>query len=315
LVDEAFIAERRAGFALAKSVIASLLKLLLPLPLALFFHAFGPFASWGLSLAAAVLISLLLFLPQARRGYRPFFAIDRAAVKEVAPFSLANYVADFFWMTPGSVLPIMAVNLSSADNVAYLAVAWTIGTLLCMVAKVTSLSLFAEGSHDEGRLAHHAWRSLGFTFLILVPSVVLTLLVADKLLLLFGTAYAQNAGGLLRILALSALLYGLNVTYLTIKRVEKMLATIIGLTAFGAAVTLGFLPRMGINGVGIGWLAGQGSATLIIVVASARQGIDKIKGFLGQRAIGVAVPGGIGGPDGPALWLTGASEDTGEERP
>jgi len=60
--DHAFIAERRAGFAMGRSIIFSLLKLPLPVLLAVFFKSFGIFASWGISLIVALLVSVLIFL-------------------------------------------------------------------------------------------------------------------------------------------------------------------------------------------------------------------------------------------------------------
>jgi O-antigen/teichoic acid export membrane protein len=99
----------------------------------------------------------------------------------------------------------------------------------------------------------------------------LTVVIADKLLLLFGGAYAENATTLLRILALSALPSAINVIYLVLKRIEKQLKVIAGLTGFSAAVTIALayvlLPRMGINGAGIAWLVSQGIVALGIIAS------------------------------------------------
>lgn len=109
-------------------------------------------------------------------------------------------------------------------------------------------------------------------FLILVPAVMLILVLADKLLLLFGGSYSESATTLLRILAISALPLAINVIYLAIKRVQMRLKLIIGLTAFVAIVTLGLsyllLPQMGINGVGVAWLISQGVVALGIIANS-----------------------------------------------
>ncbi|MCL0050759.1 oligosaccharide flippase family protein [Dehalococcoidia bacterium] len=77
LTGETFIAERRAGFVLAKGIIFNLLRLPLVILLAVFFHSFGIFASLTIALGMALLIGISFFLPQAQPGYRPFFAVNR----------------------------------------------------------------------------------------------------------------------------------------------------------------------------------------------------------------------------------------------
>ncbi len=273
--DHAFIAERRAGFALARGLIFSLLKLPLPILLAAFFHSFGIFASWGISLVVALLLSIFLFLPRVQPGYRFFFTIRRRVVNDMLHFSFANYLSGFFWGAPGVVFPIMVVNLLGAELNAYFYIAWAVGGVLTMIPTAVSTSLFAEGSYDEEKLGTNIRRSLKMVLIILVPAVILILVIADKLLLFFGNPYSENGTTLLRILALSTLPLAINIIYLGIKRVQKKLKLIVGLTAFIAVVTLGLvyllLPLMGINGAGIAWLASQGIVALIIVASLFRR--------------------------------------------
>ena len=268
LMDEAFIAERRAGFVAARNIIFSLLKIPLPILLAALLHSFGIFASWGISLCAALLLCFLFFLPRAQPGYRPLPTINREVVSVMSRFSFANYLSVLFWSAPTMVMPIMVVNLLGAVPNAYFYIAWIIGTIPNLVSGAVSSSLFAEGSHEEEELGLHTWRSLKMVLVILVPTVILILAIADKLLLLFGGAYAENATTLLRILAISALPFAINITYLSIKRVEKKLKALVGLTTFTAAVTLVLtyllLPWIGINGAGIAWLATQGIVALMV---------------------------------------------------
>ena len=267
--DHAFIAERRAGFALARSFIFSLLKLPLSILLAVFFHSFGIFASWGISLVIALLISIFLLLPRAQPGYRPFFVIRRGVVNDMIRFSFANYLSGFFWGSPSVVFPIMVVNLLGAEPNAYFYIAWAVGGVLTMIPTAVSTSLFVEGSYDEEKLGLNIRRSLKMVPIILVPAVILILVMADKLLLFFGSSYSQNAASLLRILALSTLPLAINIIYLGIKRVQKKLKLVVGLTAFIAVVTIGLayllLPLMGINGAGIAWLTSQVVVALVII--------------------------------------------------
>ncbi|MCL0079864.1 polysaccharide biosynthesis C-terminal domain-containing protein [Dehalococcoidia bacterium] len=271
LTAETFVAERRAGFVLAKGIIFNLLRLPLVILLAAFFYSFGIFASLTIALGVALLIGISFFLPQAQPGYRPFFAVNRKVVNEMLLFSFANYLSVLFWTAPGLVLPIMVVNLLGAEFNAFFYIGWAIGGVLIMIPTAASASLFAEGSYEQERLGINIWRSLKMILLLLVPLVVLVLTFADKLLLLFGIAYSENATTLVRILAISSLPLAVNIVYLAIKRVEKKLKVIVSLTALAAIVTLGLayllLPHMGINGAGIAWLVSQAVIALVIVAS------------------------------------------------
>ena len=282
LADQTFIAKRRAGFVLIKGIIAGVLKLAMPIPLAVFFHSFGIFASWGVPQGVALLVSVFLFLPRAQIGYRPSFAFDRETMNDILRFSSANYVGVLLWSAPALTLSIMVVNLLGAEPNAYFYIAWTVAGVLTMIPNAVSFSLFVEGSYEEEGLVVNVWRSLKMIFLILVPAVILILAIADKLLLLFSGPYSENATMLLRILTISALPLAINLIYLAILRVEKKLKTIVVLAAFSAAVTLGLayllLPKMGINGAGIAWLATQGTIALVVVASwlKGRRAISKV---------------------------------------
>jgi O-antigen/teichoic acid export membrane protein len=61
----------------------------------------------------------------------------------------------------------------------------------------------------------------------------------------------------------------LNYVYFGVRRVEMKMKGVIGLTAFTAVATLGLsyflLPRMGIEGAGVAWLASQSVASVFII--------------------------------------------------
>jgi O-antigen/teichoic acid export membrane protein len=266
-----FVAERRAGFTLAKGIIFNLLRLLLIIPLAAFFASFGIFTSWGIGVMAAIGISTFFFLPRVQTGYHPFPMIRRKVVNQMVRFSFANYIAALLWYTPTFILPMMVINLVGAEANAYFYIAWTIASILYNIPLGTSLSLFAEGSYEEERLGQDTKRSLSLTFALIIPASVLIFLIGDKLLLIFDAAYAENATQLLRILALSFIPSSLNAIYFGVKRVEMKMRSVIGLSAFIAVTTLVLswilLSQMGILGVGVAWLSSQGVVALAIIIS------------------------------------------------
>jgi O-antigen/teichoic acid export membrane protein len=269
-VEHAFIAARHSGFTASKSLIFSLLKIPIPIALAGLMKDFDVFTSWGISLLAALFISIFLFLPRAQPGYRFGFVIKTRIVKDMLRFSFANYLSAIFWGAPGVVVPIMIINILGAELNAYFYIAWALGGVLIMIPTAVATSLFAEGSYDDTNLMTYIRRSLKMSFVLLIPAVILVVLVADKLLLLFGGLYSESATSLLRLLSVASLPLAVNVIYLNIKRVQKDLKPIVGLTAFMALLTLilnyFLLPGMGINGAGIAWLVGQGVTALWVTV-------------------------------------------------
>jgi O-antigen/teichoic acid export membrane protein len=270
LLHNIFVAHKRADLTLFEGIIQSVIKLALVIVFATLTLSFGLLASWGLGFAFALLIGILVFLPRIQSGYRPALTISRKAVSEMARFSLANYVVDLISRVPGFVLPLMVVQLLGTEQNAYFYIAYAvISNALLLIPASISLSLFAEGSHDEDALGEYVKRSLKFSLLILVPLIIIVFLIGDILLLLLGNAYSQESTRLLWVLALASLPATINTIYFYKKRVEKKMNAVLNLnilaTVIVLAVTYFLLPVMGIIGAGIGWLAGNGAVTLVII--------------------------------------------------
>ena len=268
--DHSFIASRRSGFVVASGLIFGILKVILAIVLASFLTSFSIFASWGIGMTAALIISIFIFLPIAQRGYRFAITIKKKVLSEMLGYSFANYLSVLLWGAPGLIFPLMVVNLLGAESNAYFYIGWAVSNVIVMIPQSVTTSLLAEGSYDEANLKTHILRSLKIIFLLLVPAVVAVLLLADKLLWLFGTQYSASATELVRIMTLAVLPLAVNILYLNIKRVQKDLKMIVGMPAFIAVISivlaLILLPRIGFNGVGIAWLAAQACCAVVIVV-------------------------------------------------
>jgi O-antigen/teichoic acid export membrane protein len=270
LSDHSFIASRRSGFVVASGLIFGILKVILAIALATFLTSFSIFASWGIGMTAAVIISIFVFLPIAQRGYRFAVTIKKKILSNMLGYSFASYLSVLLWGAPGLIFPLMVVNLLGAESNAYFYIGWAVSNVIVMIPRSVTTSLLAEGSYDETNLKTHILRSLKIIFLLLVPAVVAVLLLADKLLWLFGTQYSASATELVRIMTLAVLPLAVNILYLNIKRVQKDLKMIVGMPAFIAVISivlaLILLPQIGFNGVGIAWLAAHACCAVVIVV-------------------------------------------------
>jgi len=274
LIESTLIAKRRAGFVLSKNIIFSLLKIPLPILFVLFFHSFGIVASWGIAFGVSVAVSLFLFLPKVQSHYKPIPILKLNLIKGMWQYSGGNYLAFLLTHIPTLVLPLIVINILGPEQSAYFYIAWMVATLLSAIPLNISLSFFAEGSHFEDKLRENAIKSLKFTFLLLVPALILLVLVGKWLLLAFGQSYSANALKLLWILCLSSLPLGINYIYASILRVTgriKELVAIWGFIAIGILViSYLVIPGRGIISIGYAWLGIQ-CLVAIYVLIFARQ--------------------------------------------
>ena len=271
LVDYVFLAKLNTKFTAIANVITGALKIALVPVFAMFFtNTFGVFASTGLAVAIALLFAAFWFLPKVQNGYRPFLKIERRVLNELRHYAAGNYVAGILLQITPYVLPLLVLNILGAEMNAYFYIAWTVAVIFQFILSSIYNSLFAEGSNDEASIRTNTSKSLKLTFLLLLPLTLLILIIAEKLLLLFGQAYADNAALVLRILVVAAIPWGINYLYVSIERVRKNVKGIIAVSAVATCLSLGLsyllMLKMGLVGVGIGYIAGQTVIAIAVAI-------------------------------------------------
>jgi O-antigen/teichoic acid export membrane protein len=156
----------------------------------------------------------------------------------------------------------MVINILGAEMNAYFYIAWAISGLLLAIPLATSTSLLAEGSFSPEKLRRNVIRSLKFIFLLLGAAIIVVFVFGRYLLLLFGEEYARNSFEILLILVLGSIPFAINSLYATIKRVQKEITPLIWVYGSIAIITLAasylLMHNMGIIGVGIAWVNGNG---------------------------------------------------------
>ncbi len=269
---QTFIAFRSAKFAFVQQMIWQGLKIVLVVML-VSFGVFGIFSSWGIAALITMLVGNLFLLRKAQPGYFPFPSIKKRVVNEMAHFALGNYGAGVISGAPIYLLPLMIINILGAEPSAYFRIAWGVAGVLFMIPLAVIMALFAEGSHEPKELHITILKAIKFISLLVVPAMLLILLLGDKILLLFGSEYSENALKLLRILALSSIPLAINELYVVIKRVELKVKPVIYTYSGIIIPILGgsyiLMNRVGLTGVGLGWLLGQGVvaiATSILII-------------------------------------------------
>jgi len=279
LLTHVLVALRRAEFVFIQGLFAGLVKLGMVVAMVNLFQVFGIFASWGLSIAVALGFGILLLLPRLQLGYRPFLALRKQVSNDMLHFSFANYAGTGLWSLPTWLLPIMIINLLGAETNAYFYVSWSMANLLFAIPLAISMSLFAEGSHQEEILTRDVRKSLKLIVVLLLPAMVIMLVAGDKLILIFGKEYSLEGARLLWILAPSAIPLSINSVYLGIARVKEKQKNIV---LVGAAVALGtlglsyaFISHLGILSPAIGWLVTH-TLVALVVLHSLRKSLKTV---------------------------------------
>jgi O-antigen/teichoic acid export membrane protein len=281
MMEQVFIAIRRADFILLRSSIFCLLRIALPFIMVISFHAFGIVSSWGIAIGITLSVSLFFLLPRGLGVYKPMPRLKLDRIKKIWRYSAGNYLANLFGQTPDLVLPILIVNIYhlGAQQAAYFYIAWRIAYFLFMIPSATSRSLFAEGSHFEDKLAANVLRSHKFTLLILVPGVILVLALGKWLLLIFGASYSINGLTLLQILAVSSIPLAVNHIYFSIIKVQNRIRELVVLRGFIAVATLlgTYLVTKATGsllGVGYVWLGAQVLVSIYVLFSMKTRTMD-----------------------------------------
>ena len=182
----------------------------------------------------------------------------------------ADYAGELLWMATMNLPPIIVLDLTGPRQSAYYALAWMITHGMYMLSMNMGSSLVVESSRDGVRIARfrHVLRHTG---VVLSVCVALVVLGAPTILRIFGADYAGGGANLLRLMALSALPNLVIVTAVSVARAQQRMARVVLIYSALSGLILGLtcvLVRViGVNGVGVAWLAGS---TLVAGALSLR---------------------------------------------
>jgi O-antigen/teichoic acid export membrane protein len=267
LQTNVFVAFREAKYSFIQGSV-SMLRIII-LPFLLTFGAFGVYLSVGLATTIALLAGNMLIL-KVFSAYMPVPVVDKKMISEMICYSFGNNVANILYFLPVAVLPLLVVDVLGEEINAYFYVAWAIASILLMIPFATSTSLFAEGSFSSDELGKNVIKSLKFIFVLLILGIMGVFIFGRYVLLLFGEEYAENAFEVLLFLSIASIPHAINVVYVTIKRVKK--ETMPAIYVYGAIAVLTLIgsytliQEMGLMGIGISWIFGNGIVALIVGV-------------------------------------------------
>lgn len=264
IMSGAFTAGRRSSFHMFKENIFSIIKIF---PLILFagFGAMGIFLSWGVGATIAVIIGFILLYKLW--GYSPSLKFD-PIIKDMAKFSIGNYIAGIFYSLPKLIFPIMIMNLISTESAGYFFIAMTVASLLYGIPQSMSNSLLAESSNGE-----NLWKCVNkailFNLALIIPGILLFFIFGKYVLNLFNPIYAENATTTLIILAIASIPISINSIFTTIRNAQNKVMSTIKVNGLIAGITLIssiYLMRIyGIDGAALSYLIANTIVAIIVI--------------------------------------------------
>ncbi len=230
--------------------------------------------SMGIAIIVAFLLSLVFFI--FRFKYFPKPIIDISIVKKITTFSLGTYFAGLIGNLPATILPLLLINSIGAKFSAYFYMGMMIANIIYIIPSAVSQSLFAEGSYSEKELKVNLIKAIKIISIIVIPVIIITSLFGNYILLAFGEKYSNEGFMLLRYLSISGIFVSVNTIGSVILSIKHKIKLLISLNLINTTIILLvsiFFIKMdlfGIVGIGIAWIIGQATTTIIYLLLIKR---------------------------------------------
>ena len=282
LLGAAFIAARRAGRLLLIQTLVSGIKVLLVFPFAAAGGA-GLIKAWVASALIGVGFGAAWLVPGMGLGrqliHRPHRRAQAAAGGRVgsdqrprhrrpaesnalyARRLLGQHLTSVGGAVTPLLLPVLVVLRLGATPNAYFYITEMLGAAFFMVSPSVAAAVFAEGVRAHSDLRRVVAKALRVIMIMLAPPMVIMIVGGRLVLGLFGAQYAAAGYGLLILLAIAAVPDAVSNVAVAVFRVTHRLEYSTALNLGILVVTAGgawvLMPRMGLVGVGVAWLAAQ----------------------------------------------------------
>lgn len=264
LIVGIFSAGKRSSFRMIKENIFGIFKIFF---LILFagLGVIGIFLSWILALAISMIAGLFLLSKLWR--YRPAIVLD-PVIKNMASFSIGNYVASIFYNLPRLIFPIMIVNIISAEAAGYFFIAMTIANLLYGIPLAISTSFLAESS-DKDKFWNNVNKAIKFNMGILIPGVLSFIIFGEYVLNIFNPKYIESLDTLI-ILSIASIPFSLVTIFSTIRNAQKLIITPIKINIIVSAITIilsiNLMKIWNIEGIAISYLIANTIIAIVIIL-------------------------------------------------
>ncbi|SDM68043.1 lipopolysaccharide biosynthesis protein [Nonomuraea jiangxiensis] len=260
LQDVVLTGLRRATFVPLNNLIFGVVKMGLLVALAGALPEGGIFVSWVIPTALALIpVNWLIFGVVVPRHVRE---ADGAAqpprLREVGRFLAGDFPGTLSILAIVYLVPVVIATQVGEATFGRFSMAFTLASMIELLAMNMAVSLTVEGSLDRAKLATNARNALRRAFLIVIPIITVAIVGGPLILTVFGSEFADEGSTLLRLMALAVLPRVLIEVYLSALRAQsrpRALATVqVGLAALVLASIAALFPFVGVDAVGYGLL-------------------------------------------------------------
>jgi O-antigen/teichoic acid export membrane protein len=214
-----------------------------------------------------IFILLSRFIP-----FKP--QLDMEFIKKSFKFSFGNYIANIMYNASFLALPIIVLNMEGDAAAGIFYIAFTLGNFLLQIPIALSVSFFVEGVYGES-MRKNLVKSGTTIILLLVPGIALFWVFGANILGFFGDVYV-NAIDLLRLVALSSLVFTIYSLFLPILNIKMRIKALITLNFLIMMLLVGltciFVSMFGISGVGYAMIGTFSIIDIVIICLSIKWG-------------------------------------------
>lgn len=214
-----------------------------------------------------IFILLSRFIP-----FKP--QLDMEFIKKSFKFSFGNYIANIMYNASFLALPIIVLNMEGDAAAGIFYIAFTLGNFLLQIPIALSVSFFVEGVYGES-MRKNLVKSGTTIILLLVPGIALFWVFGANILGFFGDVYV-NAIDLLRLVALSSLVFTIYSLFLPILNIKMRIKALIALNFLIMMLLVGltciFVSMFGISGVGYAMIGTFSIIDIVIICLSIKWG-------------------------------------------
>ncbi|GLQ53562.1 phosphotransferase [Devosia nitrariae] len=252
------------------------------------------FAAWTAPLIfVAAAINLLIFGRLLRKPRFQAAPETRFDPRTAARYFGWDYIGGLALTAAMGIAPVLVLSQAGAEASANYHLAWTFTYSLYLIGRSMGISLLAESATTPARMPSLVADAVVHTMLPLAAAALVVATAAPLLMSLFGPSYAREGATLLSVLAVSSIPWGLVTIFLAVARVRGWLRAIAGTQIATLVLVLSIgvllLPKLGVLGIGVAWLAAHTAVLFgIAAIAVLRGGPDRLTDGLLRLASSVA---------------------------
>jgi len=279
ILDGAMISMASAKQMAIKNITLSILKIIFLVSLSFFVKDWTAIfvaltAAFGVGLA----IALAVFASVLRRRTLDERINDHVEhpLGDIVRFSATNYFMVISLLALPYMLPVLILNMRGPVETASFYFSWVIASMLFVIPYTFSSMVLSEGSKGSGHLVEAHSKGIRYSLSVLILPAIALIVLDNRVLMIFGDSFIPAAAWLLRLLAISSFFVCINAISVSRLNIEKRYSAVLlmNLLIFSCTIVVSFImmPSKGLAAIGIGWLIGQGLASLVAVAAIRSRG-------------------------------------------